>query len=405
MRDDPVGIVLIDDAPDVRALVRVRLGLTGEFVVLGEGQDGEEAIELASRHRPALMLLDVSMPKMDGLEALPRVLAASPSTRVVMFSGFTVEGLLDRAMALGAADFVEKAIPIDALAERLKSALAPQTAAVARARDAERLAEPRVPVDSDQAVLDAHLERFRGVFDAAAIGMATMTLTGRIVRANATLGRLLGQPLEELAGTAFRDLVDDDTSEAVKRAISVIVAGASTIEQLEHRLTRVGAAPIWVLSTIAVVQDDSGRPLYVFLQVQDVTARRMAEEAGRENETRFRLLVDAVTDYAVFMLDPHGRIASWNVGAERIRGYRADEVVGRHYRMLYPPEAQAANRPQLGLEQAVKNGRFEEEDWRVRRDGSRFWAHVVITALFDDDGSLLGFGEVTQDRSDRQPAE
>ena len=123
------------------------------------------------------------------------------------------------------------------------------------------------------------------------------------------------------------------------------------------------------------------------------------------DESVFRLFVDQVTDYAIFLLTPTGEVASWNPGAERIKGYRVHEIVGKHFRIFYPPEDTANQKPERELELATANGRFEEEGWRVRKDGSRFWASVIITAVRDHDGQLLGFGKVTRDLTERKKSE
>jgi PAS domain S-box-containing protein len=114
------------------------------------------------------------------------------------------------------------------------------------------------------------------------------------------------------------------------------------------------------------------------------------------------LLVESVQDYAIFMLDPAGIVVTWNRGAERIKGYRAEEIIGRHFSTFYTPESVARDHPAHELEVAVAEGRFEEEGWRVRKDGTRFWANVVITALFDRDGTHVGFGKVTRDLTERR---
>ncbi|HZZ84149.1 MAG TPA: PAS domain-containing sensor histidine kinase [Anaeromyxobacteraceae bacterium] len=119
----------------------------------------------------------------------------------------------------------------------------------------------------------------------------------------------------------------------------------------------------------------------------------------------FRRIVEGVTDYAIFMLDASGRIASWNAGAERIKGYEAQEVIGSHFSRFYPPEDVARGKPAWELAQAAKDGRVEDEGWRVRKDGTRFWASVVITALRDEHGTLQGFAKVTRDVTDRKRAE
>jgi PAS domain S-box-containing protein len=120
---------------------------------------------------------------------------------------------------------------------------------------------------------------------------------------------------------------------------------------------------------------------------------------------RFRLLVDGTRDYALFLLDPTGHVASWNPGAERIKGYGAEDIVGRHFACFYPPEAVQAGRPARALEVAAAQGRYEEEDWRLRNDGSRFWASVLITALRDEQGKLRGFSKITRDVTERKQAE
>ncbi|MGW0809333.1 PAS domain-containing sensor histidine kinase [Nonomuraea sp. NPDC002799] len=115
-----------------------------------------------------------------------------------------------------------------------------------------------------------------------------------------------------------------------------------------------------------------------------------------------RLLVQSIRDYAIFMLDPHGRIVSWNVGAQRIKGYTADDIIGTHFSAFYPPEDVAAGKPAMELKVAAAEGQWEEEGWRVRKDGTRFWASVVITALYGEDGRLRGFGKVTRDLTERR---
>ncbi len=141
-------------------------------------------------------------------------------------------------------------------------------------------------------------------------------------------------------------------------------------------------------------------------RVQERTAALEASnEALRQSEERLRLMIDSVKDYAIITLDPDGLITSWNVGAERIKGYRPDEILGKSFAVLYLPEDVAAGKPQTELQQALANGRFEEEWWRVRKDGSRFWASVVITPFYAEDGTLLGLVKITRDMSERRRAE
>ncbi len=131
--------------------------------------------------------------------------------------------------------------------------------------------------------------------------------------------------------------------------------------------------------------------------------------AGRltlgEADERFRILVESVKDYAIFMLDVGGRVMTWNVGAERIKGYQAAEIIGKHFSIFYPPEDIAAGKTERELEIATREGRYEEEGWRVRKDGSRMWANVTITALRNPEGALIGFAKVTRDLTERRAVE
>jgi PAS domain S-box-containing protein len=145
--------------------------------------------------------------------------------------------------------------------------------------------------------------------------------------------------------------------------------------------------------------------LYVFAQVQDITAQRAAEKDLRRSEEVFRLLVTAVGEYAIFMLDVEGNVVSWNSGAQRIKGYAADDIVGRSFRVFYPQQEQATRHPERNLEAALREGRFAEEGWRIRKDGTRFWASVVISPVYDDAGSHIGFAKVTRDQTKQREHE
>jgi PAS domain S-box-containing protein len=136
-----------------------------------------------------------------------------------------------------------------------------------------------------------------------------------------------------------------------------------------------------------------------------LTQAHQAQEALRQSEERFRLLIEAVQDYAIFMLDTTGHIVSWNSGAQRIKGYAPDEIIGRHFSTFYPEEDVRNGKPEWELRIATSEGRYEEEGWRVRKDGSRFWANVLITAIFDEHGQIRGFAKVTRDMTERKLAD
>ena len=138
---------------------------------------------------------------------------------------------------------------------------------------------------------------------------------------------------------------------------------------------------------------------------RDLSERRRAEEQLRQSQEQLRLLVQGVTDYALYMLDLDGRVSSWNAGAERIKGYTREEILGHHFSRFYTEEEREAGIPSKGLQQAAAEGRWETEGWRVRKDGSRFWAHVVIDAIRNDAGELIGFAKITRDITERKNAE
>jgi PAS domain S-box-containing protein len=146
-------------------------------------------------------------------------------------------------------------------------------------------------------------------------------------------------------------------------------------------------------------------PIVLKAKVRNFVHLFQENERARQEAEQLRLLVQGTSDYAIFMLDPEGRILTWNAGAERLKGYRADEIIGQHFSRFYPPDAIARAWPQHELRVARSEGRFEDEGWRVRKDGTRFWANVVITALRDDGGHLRGFGKVTRDMTERKKAE
>jgi PAS domain S-box-containing protein len=149
----------------------------------------------------------------------------------------------------------------------------------------------------------------------------------------------------------------------------------------------------WIDASVSLLKDLSGQANGYLAVIRDVTERKAAEAALRESEERFRLLVDGVKDYAIFMLAPDGRIVSWNAGAERIKGYRAEEIIGQHISCLYSHQESDRKKSDQLLKIAATEGRVEDEGWRRRKDGSLFWASVVITALRDNDGNLRGFSK------------
>ncbi len=228
---------------------------------------------------------------------------------------------------------------------------------------------------------------------------------GRVTTWNAGAERIKGYKPSEILGKHFSVFYPEADVRSGKPQWELEIAGKEGRFEDEGWRLRKDGSKFWANVIITALRDDKGQLCGYGKVTRDFTERKQAEELLRESEERFRLLVEAVRDYAIFMLDTEGRVATWNVGAERIKGYRASEIIGRHFSCFYPEEDIRSNKPQLGLEAAAREGRFETEGWRLRKDGSKFWANVVITAIRGTAGNLIGFGKVTRDFTDRMLAD
>ncbi|NJO83130.1 MAG: PAS domain S-box protein [Blastochloris sp.] len=226
----------------------------------------------------------------------------------------------------------------------------------------------------------------------------------RIVLANHSALQGFGYAAEQLAGHSLDALLSPLSAGLVGQSIQRFAATAAT-----GSAQPLAAGSSWRRSDgstfpadIILVKLNVEEPMSVTLVVHDSSERQRAEADLHQAEVRYRALVDSVQDYAIFMLDPDGLVASWNTGAERITGYGSDEVVGQHFRCFFPPEAIAQQQPEHELHTATCQGRYGEEDWRIRKDGSRFWASVVLTAVQDEHGQVCGFSKVIRDISEQQ---
>ncbi|HZZ13689.1 MAG TPA: PAS domain S-box protein [Paraburkholderia sp.] len=229
--------------------------------------------------------------------------------------------------------------------------------------------------------------------------------TGRIVSWNAGAQKLKGYTASEIIGQHFSRFY---TEEAVGRGWpDYELQQASLTGRFEDEGWRVrkDGTMFWSNVVITAIRDEAGILTGFSKITRDRTAHREYVEALRQSEERFRLLVDNVKDYAIFMLDPDGLIVSWNAGAARIKGYTRDEIVGQHFSKFYTPEEAAAGKPARELAIARQFGRVEDEGWRVRKDGTVFWANVNITAVHDESNQLRGFAKVTRDLTERRERE
>ena len=228
---------------------------------------------------------------------------------------------------------------------------------------------------------------------------------GNILTWSAGAARLKGYARTEIIGRHFSVFYPPEDVAAGKPDREL--EEAARIGRLEDQGWRVrrDGTRFWASVVVTALHDELGVLVGFAKVTRDLTEQRRESEALRESEVRFRLLVESVQDYAIFLLDPQGHVATWNAGAERIKGYRAEEIVGRHFSVFYPEAKVAEAFPQYELEVASREGRFEDEGWRIRKDGSQFWANVIITALRNPSGELVGFAKVTRDLTERRAAE
>lgn len=257
-----------------------------------------------------------------------------------------------------------------------------------------------------ETVLRDSEERFRLlVTDVKDYAIFMLSPTGHVQTWNSGAEHIKGYTADEIIGSHFSRFYPPD---AIQRGLPELeLRGAMMQGRYEDegwRLRKDGSR-FWANVIITAVRNPSGRLIGFSKITRNLTERRRHEEALRESEERFRLLVDGVTEYAIMLLDEDGFVTSWNVGAERIKGYKSDEIIGKHVSHFYPSEAILANEPWNHLGVARTTGRLTDEGWRVRKDGTLFWANTVVTALKDAEGRPYGFAKVTQDLTQRRHAE
>lgn len=238
---------------------------------------------------------------------------------------------------------------------------------------------------------------------------------GTVVTWNAGAERLKGYTAAEIVGRHFSAFyLEDDRSTGRPARILAAALRDGRYEEEGWRVRKDGSR-FWASVLITALHREDGALLGFGKVTRDLTQRRLDEQRLRDNAAtlaaannelqQFRRMVLGVRDYAIFLLDPGGHVTTWNAGAERINGYTAEEIVGRHFSTFYTDADRARDHPADELRIASAEGRYEEESWRVRKDGSRFWASVVITAVRDEEGVLVGFAKVTRDLSERRLAE
>ncbi|HLZ51953.1 MAG TPA: PAS domain S-box protein [Candidatus Acidoferrum sp.] len=249
-------------------------------------------------------------------------------------------------------------------------------------------------------------ERFKNLLEAAPDAMVSVNQAGEIQLVNSQTEKLFGYSREEILGKPVEILVPQrfrGRHEAHRGEYSELPVRRAMGAGLELYGLRKDGTEFAVEISLSPIETMEGA--LTISAIRDISDRKKTEEALRQSEELFRLLVSGVEDYAILMLDREGRVVSWNNGAERIKGYRAEEILGQHFSRFYAPEDVERGKPVLALKLAAENGGFNDEGWRVRKDGTRFWANVAITALHDEKGQLRGFGKVTRDSTERKQSQ
>jgi PAS domain S-box-containing protein len=249
-------------------------------------------------------------------------------------------------------------------------------------------------------------ERYRTLVNAITdYAIFMLDPAGTIISWNAGAEALKGYTEDEILGEHFSRFYTPEDKEKGLPALALKTAAEEGRFVKEGWRVRKDGSRFWASVVIDPIWDKAGSLTGFAKVTRDLSERKAAEERVRKAEQQFRLLVQGVTDYAIYLMDVDGQVSSWNAGAQAIKGYLPDEIIGSHYSRFFEDEDVASGKPQKALECAARDGRFESEGWRVRKDGTRFWANAVIDAIRDENGELIGFAKITRDITDKREAQ
>jgi PAS domain S-box-containing protein len=429
-------VVSVDDDDDAHLLLKRAFSKAGVRVDLRFLNDGSDAIrylsgegEFADREKhpvPVVMLLDLKMPKINGFSVL-QFLKDHPALNlcpVLVFSSSNNDEDVRKSYLLGCDTYVVKPTTFEKLIDFAKALQRDfldgskealnkdQNAAVlsgftarrqpAKNPDREKSMERRInPAESP--------EFFRLLVEQVKdYAIFMLDTSGTILSWNEGARRMKGYEAHEIIGKHFSTFYPRADLESEKPAFELRMATEMGRYEEEGWRVRKDGSRFWCNVVITPLRTADGKLTGFAKVTRDLTQRKLQEEHFQrllESEERFRLLVEQVRDYAIFILDAKGNIASWNQGARRIKGYSSDEIIGKHFSTFYTSEDLATDKPARELTIAIREGRYEEEGWRLRKDGGRFWASVVITSLWDKRGNLTGFAKVTRDLTQRKREE
>ena len=380
-----VRVLHVDDNPRLVEMAATFLERSVDDLEVVTETSAADGLELFERERIDCIVSDYEMPRMNGLEFLETVREVDTEIPFILFTGRGSEEVASEAIATGVTDYLQKESGVDqyeVLANRIDNC-------VSKVRTQEALENSE--------------EEFRHMVDAVTeYAIFMLDVDGRVTSWNRGAEQIKGYRRDEIVGEHFSVFYPEADREAGRPARLLEEAATENHVEDEGWRVRKDGSRFWATVTITALFDDDGDVRGFAKVTRDMTERKRQEEVLEAEKERFRSMVQEVEDYGIFMLDEDGHVASWNAGAERIKGYRRAEILGEHVSTFYPEEDAETGVPDRLLERARTDGRVEHEGWRVRKDGSHFWADVVITALHDGDGDVRGFSKVTRDMTDRR---
>ena len=388
-------VVVCDDAREARVLLRSLLRYDPSIEIVGEASDGIEAIEAVGHHRPNVVLLDLAMPVMDGLEALPEIGRISPDSKVVVVSGFEADAMAEEALALGASAYVQKGASRDELLNAVRRALN---------RDPDGGRPPNSSSGDPVAPDDGRLALAR-VFDEAATGMTIGSLDGRYLRVNRAFSEMVGRSAEWLLGRTFMEITHPDDRAADAAAMPALIAGDIPRFVTQKRYIHSNGTDVWVLLTVCVARDHDHRPLHFLSQMQDITTHKKTEEELRRAKQLMESVIESSLD-GIAAYDREARYTIWNPAMERMTGVAKDHVIGKTVYEVFPHVRQTEGEQLFLAPLQGKTESAERKAFKVPATGHAGYYNGRWSPLLDTTGRRIEGGlMVAQDVTERLRAE
>jgi PAS domain S-box-containing protein len=388
-------VVVCDDASEARILLRSLLRYDPSIEIVGEASGGVEAIEAVGHFGPNVVLLDLAMPVMDGLEALPEIGRISPDSKVVVVSGFEADAMAEEALALGASAYVQKGAAREELLNAVWQALDREPGGGGPPDSSN--GEPVAPIHGGLALAR--------LFDEAATGMTIGSLDGRYLRVNRAFSEMVGRNAEWLLGRTFMEITHPDDRAADAAAMPALIAGDIPRFVTQKRYIHSSGTDVWVLLTVCVARDHDGRPLHFLSQMQDITAHKKTEEELRRAKQLTESVIESSLD-GIAAYDQEARYTIWNPAMERMTGVAKDQVIGKTVYEVFPNVRQTEGERLFPSPLQGKTESIAGKAFKVPTTGRTGYYDGRWSPLFDTTGTTIEGGlMVAQDVTERLRAE